>query len=266
MKRLHIITLAALLLSAVLLGVTLLVRAVGRDRTVPEITFSEEPLRLSVTEGESGLLRGVTARDEKDGDLTGQLLVQRVERSAADGGLTVTYAVADQDRHVVTKTRALVYTDYVSPRFSLKKELRYAPGENVLLRDRLTAQDVLDGSLSDRIKITANSVSSYYEGSYPVTLEVVNSLGDTASLTLDIEIRAYSAAEPRIRLTDYLVYLSEGESLVGTEYIADVTGGSSGAVRVLLPDGGLQKGVNKVTYSCTSGGVTGTATQYVVVE
>lgn len=265
MKRLHIITLAVLAASVLALGVTTLVRAIGNDKTIPEIVCGDTPLRLSVQDGEAGLLQGVTARDGKDGDLTAGLLIQRVERTGADGEMTVTYAVADSDGHVTTKTRTVIYTDYVPPRFSLTKELRYAPGEAMQVRDRLRAQDTIDGDLSDSVKVTSSALSSSVEGTYPVTFEVVNSLGDVASLTLDVEIRARSADEPRITLSQYIVYLDEGETFTPLQYLSGVSGGSAGAVRVALPDGGLQPGLNKVSYACSNAGVTGTATLYVIV-
>ena len=160
MKRLHIITLAVLAASVLALGVTTLVRSIGNDKTIPEIVCSDTPLRLSVQDGEAGLLQDVTARDGNDGDLTGSLIVQRVERTGANGEMTVTYAVADSDGHVTTKTRTVIYTDYVSPRFSLTKALRYAPGEAMQVRDRLRATDTLDGDLSDSVKVTSTALSS----------------------------------------------------------------------------------------------------------
>ena len=56
MKRLHIITLAVLAASVLALGVTTLVRSIGNDKTIPEIVCSDTPLRLSVQDGEAGLL------------------------------------------------------------------------------------------------------------------------------------------------------------------------------------------------------------------
>ena len=265
MKRLHIITLAVLAASVLALGVTTLVRSIGNDKTIPEIVCSDTPLRLSVQDGEAGLLQDVTARDGNDGDLTGSLIVQRVERTGANGEMTVTYAVADSDVFVKYKSSTVIYTDYVSPRFSLTKALRYAPGEAMQVRDRLRATDTLDGDLSDSVKVTSTALSSSVEGTYPVTFEVVNSLGDAASLTLDVEIHARTADEPRITLSQYIVYLNEGETFSPLQYLSDVSGGSAGAVRVSLPDGGLQPGLNKVSYACSNGSATGTATLYVVV-
>lgn len=267
MKRLHIITLAALLASALLLGITSAVQAVRADHSKPEIKCSDQPLEISVEEKEDGLRKGVTAWDEKDGDLTDQLLVQQVERTADGTGLEVTYAVADSDKNVTTKTRQVVYTDYTPPRFTLSGPLRYTPGSTIQVRDRLGATDVLDGTISDHIKVTASNFSSDREGTYPLTVEVTNSMGDTVKLKLKLEIRSYEPGEPKIELKQYLVYLKKNQKLDARSYLKQVTGGREEDVTVTQPEDGLKKGVNEVTYSCAgTGGVTGTAVLYVVVE
>lgn len=265
MKGLHRLTLIALVLSALLLAGTNVLRMTAKDQTIPEIRGADEPLHLSVSEIESRLLQGVTAWDEKDGDLTDRLLVERVEKAEEEGRITVTYAVADSDHHVVTRARTLVCRDYTPPRFSLSRPLRYTVGSGVRVRDRLTAGDVLDGDLSEDIKIGVSSLQPQYEGSYPVTVEVSNSLGDTAVLTLDIEMRSYNGGEPVITLSEYLVYLEPGQEFRPEAYVRSVTGGSAADVTAQVPE--LRQGVNRVTYSYTNGGgVTGTAVLYLVIE
>ena len=267
MKQLRIAAVILLVLSIVLTGTVRLRQSALRDDTVPVIQCADEPLRIPVSEGRDGALDGITAWDGKDGDLTDRLLVQKMERSPEDGSFNVTYVVADSDNHVVTKTRTLIYTDYVAPRFSLRKELCYVPGETIRIRDRVSAEDVLDGSLNEQIKVTANNLNTLYEGLYPLTLEVTNSFGDTTTLTLDIEIRSRTLLDPVITLTEYLVYLSEGETFRAERYLSGVTGGDRADVKTELPTGGLQKGVNRVVYSCTgSSGAVGKAALYVVVE
>ncbi|MDY3281428.1 hypothetical protein [Dysosmobacter sp.] len=264
MKRLRIITIVGLVLSALLLaGVTLYQRETG-DQTIPVIQCPDTPLVLSLTgEGREELLADVTAFDEKDGDLTDRLLLQGVDKGA-DGTMAATYAVADSDGHVVTRTREVRYTDYTPPRFALQRELRYSAGAAVRVRDRLTAYDMVDGDISSRIKVISGT-TSYDEGTYPVTFQVTNSLGDTASVTLDVVVRSYAAGEPRIELKEYLIYQKLGDRLNPMDYLKSVSGGDAESVTAALPEGGLKKGVNAVRYTCP-GGTEGSAVLYVVCE
>ena len=267
MRKLRIITWICFLLSAALLGASTAYYAWKEDKTLPVIQCPEEPLVLSVRDsGGAALLRDVTAWDGKDGDLTDQVLLEGIDRTA-EGEITVTYVVADSDRHVSSKSRALQYTDYTPPRFTLSEDLRYTLGSSIRIKDRMTAVDVVDGDLSDRIKVNSNDLSPYYEGTYPVTFEVTNSLGDTASVTLDVVVRNYAAGEPRIHLTQYLLYRTAEEAFDPREYLDSVSGGSVDGVSIQLPEGGLQKGTSRVTYSCVGqNGTVGSTVLYVVTE
>lgn len=265
MRRLHILVLAGLVLSALLLTASTLYQRGRQDDTIPVITCPGEPLELSVKDGEAALLQGVTAYDEKDGDLTAEVMVQSVSKS---GDLAaVTYAVVDSDHHVATRQRALRYTDYVPPRFVLTEELRYPVGARIQIRDRITASDVLDGDLSDRIRVTSSTLTSYNPGTYPAVFEVTNSMGDTSTVTLDIVIRDNESGEPRIALKQYLVYRKAGDPFDPMAYLDSVSGGDRSAVQVQLPEGGLTAGTCAVTYTCRgAGGTEGSTTLYVITE
>ena len=89
--------------------------------------------------------------------------VEGIQRDA-DGALTVTYVVADSDRHVVSRQRSVRYTDYVPPRFSLTQELRYSMGSSIRIKDRMSAWDVIDGDLSDRIKVNSVCQGNFFDG------------------------------------------------------------------------------------------------------
>ena len=125
----------------------------------------------------------------------------------------------------------------------------------------------MDGDLSDRIRVVSSSSSTYNEGTYPVTFQVTNSLGDTAEITLDLVIRNYEAEEPRIQLSQYLIYQKPGETLDPMAYLESVSGGDAERVEVRLPETGLTEGVNRVVYTCRGqNGSEGSATLYIVVE
>lgn len=268
MKRLHILIFALLALSAVLLGVSSGIRLLAKDRTLPVLTCAQQELRVSVKDGSEALLQGVTASDERDGDLTGSIVVEQITGTGTPGRVTVTYAVADSDHHVASCQRTVVYTDYTPPRFSLSLPLIYETGDSLQVRDRLGAYDLLDGSLTDRVKLNTSSLSTSYVGTFPITMEVTNSLGDTATLTLDVEVREDSVyGTPEILLTHYLVYAKAGEDFDAAAYIDSVTNGEDYNVISQLPEGGLTRGVNQVRYSCTNDrGLTGSTTLYVIVE
>ena len=211
-------------------------------------------------------MQGVTAWDAKDGDLTEHIYIQSLSRISGNE-MKAVYTVCDKDNHVATADRAFRYYDFMPPRFRLTAPLRFHPGGSISIKDRLFAEDVLDGDLSDRIRVFANGVSPYTEGVYPVTFEVTNSLGDTSAVTLDIEIGPVVAGAPEILLDEYLVYAVIGAEFEPMEHVKRVINGKKQDVTVTLPDDGLQTGMNQVVFSCKGeNGETGTAVLYVVAE
>lgn len=269
MKVFRILVLVLLLLTSLTLGLSTLYHLWNDDKTLPVIQCPEGALVLSVGENSTEkLLEGVTAWDDKDGDLTGQVFIQGMSGRIQGNETTVTYAVVDSDDHVATASRVVQYSDYTPPRFSLNSELRYSVGNLIGIKDRLTAHDVVDGDISDRIKVSNNSTMvAGVEGTYPMTFEVTNSLGDTASITLDVVVRNYAVGEPIIYLKTYLIYRTADQYFDPKSYLQSVSGGTAESVTVSYPDGALTQGVQRVLYTCTgAGGVQGSATLYVVTE
>lgn len=265
MKRFHIIMLILLLASAAALGGTLAYKHYTQDQTLPEITFEQDPLSVSVADGRAALMLGVSAYDAKDGDITSKLILEKVEMDE-HGQVNATYAVCDNDNHVASRTRTIIYTDYEKPRFSISDALSFAPSSSVQLRDRVKANDVIDGDISDNIRINTNSLSPYYAGLYAVTFEVTNSLGDRAALTLDVEIREMNYNEPEIELSTYLVYITEEQAKTfdAASYVKSVSGAQKSDVHA--SNTRLQPGVNRISYSCRNeNGVRGSSALYVVV-
>lgn len=237
MKKKRIAVLTLFVLSLAVFGASKLYHTINKDDSLPEIECPTSPLMLSVEENSSRyMLSGVTAWDEKDGDLTSKVLIQGISKTLEEGSLTITYAVVDSDNHVATCTRPAQYTDYKKPRFALSDELYFRYGATTQLGDRVTATDLLDGDISERVRVTGLSDYGYsgYEGLFPVTFEVTNSLGDTSSITLNVELASYTSRTSRIPLKEYLVYLTSEDTFDAVSYLdtdgtffLSMTGGAS---------------------------------------
>ena len=215
-----------LLLAAVCLGVLVCYQTLGNlrtDKTAPEITMEDRVPELSVLDSREMLLQGVTARDNVDGDVTASLVVESVRLLRTDGTVTVTYAAFDRAGNVGKKTREVLYTDYESPRFSLESALLFSQ-KNYDLLSLISASDMLDGNITGRIRATAlDEVVSGYSGTYRVRFQVTNSLGDTVDLVLPVEVYTPGANEASMTLTDYLIYLEDGEAFNSRAYLEEFT-------------------------------------------
>lgn len=81
----------------------------NQDRTAPEIKVDQSE-KIAYTEGEDygKLLEGVTAQDDKDGDLTSEVFVEKVVPVSKKKAV-VYYGVTDKAKNVGTASRKVTY-------------------------------------------------------------------------------------------------------------------------------------------------------------
>lgn len=97
------ITIAICVADAVLLGLSIFL-SVKQDRTAPVISFVKSDLVYSEDMDESLLLEDVTASDDRDGDVSDSLLVEKIAVTAK-GDVIVTYAAMDSSNNVSKASR-----------------------------------------------------------------------------------------------------------------------------------------------------------------
>lgn len=224
------------------------------DHASPVLRADADEISISVKDPESVLLNGMSAYDAKDGDLTDQIIVTGVSQLISADTAKVSYMVFDKAGNAASLTRKVRYVDYELPRFRLTTPLIYPVGEVVTLLDRLTASDVLDGDISGSIRVTVQNLKVDVEGTYSVTVQVSNSLGDTAVLPLSVLISNAYAAQQVIELSDYVVYLEQGQVYDPKMYI-----------RAVKPTSGTTASADDVTVTVSDGFDTGVTGAYQVL-
>lgn len=245
----------------------------NRDDQPPTLTCPEGVLEVSVQAEPSALLQGLSAQDDRDGDITDKIMVEHISGLISENTARITYVVFDSSDNAAKCTRTVRYTDYQKPRFQLTAPLQYYVGDTITLQDRLFAIDELDGDISEKIRLTASNLSNTLAGTYHVTVQVTNSLGDTTVLPLTISVEGGSALRtPSIRLTDYLIYLDAGSQFEPRQYLQAVTDpaasnrqGSLSQVEILSEVETEEPGVYEVVYSYEGASREGKAILTVVV-
>lgn len=195
----------------------------NEDNSQPVIQINGDVLEVSIYDDDQVLLRGVSAYDEKDGDISGRIIVESVSTFADDGSCTVTYAVADSDKHVAKNTRKILYKDYTSPRFELEQALVFAVGKSLNIQSLVGASDCLDGDISHSVIVAATDYTDNAVGVFTLSLQATNSKGDTIYLDLPLYVEEVNLRSPVIELTQYLVYLQKGEELDAESYISSMS-------------------------------------------
>lgn len=190
------------------------------DQSGPVITMDSKSITVPADADEAQLLKGITATDKTDGDVTDGIVLEGMGNFIDGNTRKMTVAAVDSDGHVTKASREVIYEKYEAPKFRLKKSLKFAVGVTDIL-ENLRASDVLDGSLTDQIKISSKySLKVDEPGDYPMLFTVTNSAGDVSKLKATVTICTAADMQylPDVRLTEYLVY-TDGQQLAPREYI-----------------------------------------------
>lgn len=213
MRNLKIIVIILFLLVSVIFSAFFCHERLTSDRTAPKIICDGAPLQISVHASAKELCTGLTAIDDVDGDITDRILVRRTSHLSGANTAVVYYVVFDSSSNYCMFNRTINYTDYCIPHFALSQPLSFPTNSTILLKDRLTAYDVIDGDISQRIRVSATGISTYDQGEYPFTVQVTNNSGDTSIITLFALIENTTSRHPTIELSEYIHYVSVGQPL-----------------------------------------------------
>jgi len=166
----------------------------GKKKTEnkPAISFADSyNTEISVKATTQELLKGVTASDVEDGDLTNDIIIEQMSHIIKGERREIVYVVCDSDNNVTKVTKEIKYTDYTKPviesveKVPVIKERKYAD-----ILSCFKATDVIDGDISEKIRIDSidTSKDSINRGVFPVVLSVTNSCGDVAYLETSVTL------------------------------------------------------------------------------
>lgn len=277
MRNIRIVLIVLFLVISVAFSAFFLYDRTMVDREAPMIVCDGAPVRVSVHASEKELCSGLTATDNVDGDLTDRIIVRRVSQLYGSSSALIYYAVFDSSSNYCTFSRGITYTDYRKPRFTLSQPLSFNVSSKITLEGRLSATDVLDGDITQRIRLSSTSVSITEPGVYPITVQVMNTSGDTAVATIPVIIQSSTSRHPVIRLSEYLIYATKDEVLTEDQMRSYIVSARESAGGALLSADDIsidmsqldttKRGCTNVSYSYTnSRDLTFTVLLTVVVE
>ena len=135
----------------------------------------------------------VTAEDEEDGDITNKIEILNNEvDTTKPGKYEVTYKVTDRKGASYTKT----ITVTVNPKMEVLNAIPTINAEDKTLtvgdtfdpKADVTAEDVEDGDLTDKIEVLKNEVDTTKAGKYEVTYKVTDRKGASRTKTITVTV------------------------------------------------------------------------------
>ncbi len=221
MKAFKIIVVITFVFVSIASAAVYISEKINTDKTIPQITVAEEMIEVSLKAKDEELLSGITAYDEKDGDLTDKIIIESISRFTEKGVCKVIYAVCDSNNNVAKATRMIKYKGYKSPWFLVRGNLCFSLYEHIDLTELIAARDSLEGDITGKIVTTSDDFSSSIAGVFSLNVSVSNSKGDSSAIKLPLIVEDIPLSAPKIELKEYLVYSKKGETLDLNSYIVD---------------------------------------------
>ena len=133
-------------------------------------------------------LKNVTATDTEDGDLTSKIKVIKNTVKQEAGEYEVTYEVEDNNHKKTTKTIKVTVVKNQLPVINANDQVVFQ-NEDFNPLNNVTATDFEDGDLTNKIKVTENTVNTKELGTYKVTYEVIDSSSEKTTKTIKVEVK-----------------------------------------------------------------------------
>ena len=151
------------------------------DKNTPVITLNGQS-NVTIEAGSEYIDLGATAIDEEDGDLSGSIQLVGEVKANKPGSYELKYNVKDSSGNAaLTVTRTVAVVDTVPPVISLVGDSTITIEVGGSYEDKgATAQDVVDGDLSDQIKVSGEVVANRV-GNYQLTYAVTDAAGNVAT-------------------------------------------------------------------------------------
>ena len=224
MRRLKRLSVLLFIVSLIMLGSHIFKVRMLDDRTGPVFHMDSRTIEVSVKDGQEALVKGLTATDAKDGDISDSIIVESVGPFTGTGSRIVNYAALDSDNHVTHIKREMVYTDYEPSRFHLSRPLSFAMN-TVNLLNGISVEDSIDGDLTRNVRMMSDSeIDTAHVGEYSARLKATNSAGGISYLPVTVEIYDASVFHrlPLLNLKEYVAYVEKGADFDERDYLTSI--------------------------------------------
>lgn len=199
-------------ISVIGLGAYIYTEVENKDKLAPIISVPDKALVKKIDSSRNELLSGVSAKDNKRSLSSDNIFVEKISKveKTEMNVFDIYYVAIDDNLNIGKAKRKLIFSDYHSPRFSIKEPLIATSDQEIDLTKVIDANDCIDGNLQSEVKNKGDEIdgSKLAAGDYHLELEVTNSLGDKSVLPVTFKILSESEKQaPIIKLDNYVVYI-----------------------------------------------------------
>lgn len=197
---------ALMVIACIALGGITLVLGFSEDKKAPEIQFQDNEITFTQGDDYAGLLQGVTATDNRDGDVTKSLVVESVYPNDDGETATVVYVARDKTNNIGKANKVINYQPSKGETAETSVKGESTTGQE----DASLAQSTQDPQATPTPEeTTANNV--------PTPGEKDEEEKEAA------EEEDLPAGSPKLKLTEDEVTVKKGESVNRIAFVESIT-------------------------------------------
>ncbi len=206
-------------------GVSISLSKSVQTNTKPVITASDKTIYVGDSFDPKA---GVTATDQEDGNITSKITVtENTVNNKVAGTYKVTYRVVDSNNNAVTKTISVVVKENSAPVINASNKTIYV-GDSFDPKAGVTATDPEDGNITNKLKVTTNTVNVNTPGTYKVVYSVTDSRNKTTTKEIKVTvIERVTIDVDNLDLDNFDLDdlgITERESIFYFDYLKEVNG------------------------------------------
>lgn len=223
-----------------------------KDKTAPVVTVPSGILEVSVKVTETDLLKDISAIDDKAGDVSNTLMIEKMSSINTNNERTVYYVAIDKYNNVGKAERVIHYTDYKLPEFTMDNGCFIVKNDATInILNYIKASSVVDGDITSFLKYSFDSkLDTSTLGEYPVQFYVTDSAGGVSKLDTTLVVATENDLHEKIKLKHYLVYINVGDEFDPASYV--ISGSYEGDLEIDSQVNTNQKGTYTVDYYVTN--------------
>ncbi|MDD3341417.1 MAG: DUF5011 domain-containing protein [Bacilli bacterium] len=201
----------------------------------------------TINKGENiDLMSGVIATDPENGNITSSVSISGEVYINVPGEYKITYTATDSQQFSVSKTITVTVNGESIPTItaSNKSVTQYTSFNP---KDGVTAEDGIDGNITDKIEVITNTVNMDKVGTYKVIYKITNSTGK--SVTKEISVTVKANEKPVITAKDQTIGLHSTFDPLKDVSASDTEDGNISNIEVIENTVNTNElGTYKVTY------------------
>lgn len=152
------------------------------------VIILEGKKKVTVSFGDLYKEFGYTAKDDYDGDLTKNVVINGHVNVKKIGTYTLTYTVVDSSSNKVSEKREITVIDNKAPVIDLDGKSKVVVKLNGEYKESgFTALDNYDGDLTDKVKVSG-TINTKKIGLYKLTYSVKDSFGNVATKVRKVQV------------------------------------------------------------------------------